>query len=185
LFHKEGKINRKNVSILLIASLFISFGAVSVATNFGWWVRLRFQFGLIPFEEPKSPCVAMTDVERGGLVIRPISDRYTLELMDFIASVVKGEETEVILEGKHPDVLSLMNRTIPRFNMGYLNSTRIRVFGTEYDVWYLEMWVRDEALYLNIRFQGLEHVVEKVYLIEDPELAMKAYDIMVEAWQKS
>jgi hypothetical protein len=34
--------------------------------------------------------------------------------------------------------------------MGWVNATKIRVFETEYDVYYLQMWVRDEALYLNV-----------------------------------
>ena len=156
------------------------FGAVTVATDFRWWIYLRFQFGLIPFEKPGSPMVEMRD-ELEGLVGRPISDRYLLKFMDFIASIVKVEEPKVIQEGKWGETPS-MNRTTPLFHMGWANSTRISVYGTEYDVWYLEMWVRDEALYLNIRFQGSEYVVEKLFLIEDPDLAAKAHHLMITAW---
>lgn len=106
--------------------------------------------------------------------------------MNLIASVIKGEEGEVILKGKPPDILNLMNRTEPRFHMGWGrdNTTKIRIFGTEYDVWYLEMWVREEALHLNIRYQEEEHIFEK-FLIDNPDTANEAHDLMLEAWGKS
>jgi len=110
-----------------------------------------------------------SDVE-GRNIIRSISGRYQLRLMDLIDSVTKGE-AEVVLEGRHPDVCPMMNRTVPRFSMGWVDPTMIRMFEAEYDVWHLEMWVGDEALYLNVRCQGEEHVAEKLFLIDDPGLA--------------
>jgi hypothetical protein len=78
-----------------------------------------------------------------------------------------------------------MNRTKPRFSVGWVNTAKIRMFEDEYNVWYLQMWVRDEVLYLNVRYQGEEYVIEKVFLVEDPELATEAYELMVEAWSES
>jgi len=46
------------------------------------------------------------------------------------------------------------------------------------------MWVQNEALYLNVRYQGEEHVVEKLFLIDDPDLATEAHELMVEAWSE-
>jgi hypothetical protein len=165
----------------IVASLIV-FNAISTA--FGWGICFRFYFGLLPFEESKSVSVEASDLE-GRYIVRPISDRYQLKFMNFIASATKGEEEEVILEGKHPDVLSLMNRTEPRFSMGWVNTTKIRIFETEYDIGYLQMWVQNEALYFNVRYQGEEHVVEKLFLIDDPDLATEAHELMVKAWYES
>ena len=173
----------KTTGIALALAFLIIFSAASVATAFGWGIRFRFYFGLLPFEESKSASVEASDLE-GRYIVRPISDRYQLKFMNFIASATTGEGEEVILEGKHPDVCSLMNRTEPRFHMGWVNTTKIRIFEAEYDVWYLQMWVRNEALYLNVRYQGEEYVVEKLFLIEDPDLATEAHDLMVEAWSE-
>lgn len=162
-----------------LALAFLIFSAALVATAFG--CEIRYYFGLLPFEESKSASVEASDLE-GRYIIRPISDRYQLKFMNFIASATTGEGEEVILEGKHPDVCSLMNRTEPRFNMGWGDTTKIRIYEAEYDAWYLQMWVRDEALYLNVRYQGEEYVVEKLFLIDDPDLANEAHELMVEAW---
>jgi hypothetical protein len=79
--------------------------------------------------------------------------------------------------------------------MGWLNPAWINFFGTEYNVCRLEMWVTQwiknetycgfspKALYLNIRFRSPDYLVEKVFLIEDPELAMDAFRLMVETYQ--
>ena len=175
-----------------MASLIV-FGTMSAATGFGWGIHVRFYFGLLPFEESKSASVEAYDLE-GKYIIRPISDRYQLKFMNFIALVTKGEKEEVILEGEdedpeglhdsEADVCSLMNRTEPHFSMGWVNTTKIRIFETEYDVWYLQMWVRNEALYLNVLYQGEEHVVEKLFLIDDPDLTTEAHELMVEAWSE-
>jgi hypothetical protein len=170
--------------ILALILTFLIILSVGAATAFGWGIHFRFYFGLLPFEQSKSASVEASDLE-GRYIVRPISDRYQLKFMNFIASVTKGEEGEVILEDKHPDVLSLMNRTEPRFSMGWVNPTKIRIFEAEYDVWYLQMWVRNEALYLNIRYQGEEYVVEKVFLIDNPDLATEAHELMVEAWYET
>ena len=175
-----GESDKKGACVALIVASLIVFGAI--ATGFGW--EIRFYFGLLPFEESKSASVEASDLE-GRYIIRPISDSYQLKFMNFIASAITGEEEDVILEGKHPDVCSLMNRTEPRFSMGWVNTTKIRIFETEYDVSYLEMWVRSEALYLNIRYQGEEYVVEKLFLIDDPDLANEASELMVEAWSET
>jgi len=174
-------MNKTTGRALALAFLII-FSAASVATTFGWGIR--FYFGLLPFEESKSASVMASDLE-GRDIIRPISDRYQLKFMNFIASATTGEEEEVILEGKHPDVCSLMNRTEPRFSMGWVNTTKIRIFETKYDAWYLQMWVRNEALYLNVRYQGEEYVIEKLFLIDDPDLTNEAHELMVEAWSET
>jgi hypothetical protein len=172
----------KTTGIALALAFLIIFSAALVSTSFGY--EIRFYFGLLPFEESKSASVEASDLD-GRYIIRPISDRYQLKFMNFITSATTsatiGEE-EVILEGKHPDVCSLMNRTEPRYSMGWVNTTKIRIFETEYDAWYLQMWVRSEALYLNVRYQGEEYVVEKLFLIDDPDLAAEAHELMVEAW---
>ena len=175
-------MNKKGACIAFIVASLIVFNAISTA--FGWEICFRFYFGLLPFKESKSASVEASDLE-GKYIVRPISDRYQLKFMNFIASVTKGEEEEVILEGKHPDVLSLMNRTEPRLSMGWVNTTKIRIFEDEYDVWHLQMWVRNEDLYLNVRYQGEEYVVEKLFLIDDPDLATEAHDLMMEAWYES
>jgi hypothetical protein len=174
---------KKATGIALALALLIIFSAASVATTFGWGIHVRFYFGLLPFEKSKSASVEAYDLE-GRYIVRPISDRYQLKFMNFIASATRGEEEEVILEGKHPDVLSLMNRTEPRFHMGWVNTTKIRIFETEYDAGYLQMWIRNEALYLNVRYQGEEYVIEKLLLIDDPDLATEAHELMVEAWSE-
>jgi len=173
-------MKKTNLAFVLAFLVILSVGA---ATAFGWGIRFRFYFGLLPYEQSKSVSVEAYDLE-GRYIVRPISDRYQLKFMNFIALVTKGEEGEVTLEGKHPDICSLMNRTTPRFNMGWGDTTKIRIFETEYDVWYLQMWVRDEALYLNVRYRGDEHVVEKLFLIDDPGLAAEAHDLMLEAFFK-
>ena len=173
-------MKKTNLALILAFLIILS---VSAATAFGWGIRFRFYFGLLPFEKSKSATVEAYDLVE-GYIIRPISDRYQLKFMNFITSVTKGEEGEVILEGKHPDVLSLMNRTKPRFSVGWVNTTKIRIFEDEYNVWYLQMWGRNEDLYLNVRYQGEEYVVEKLFLIEDPELATEAHELMVEAWSE-
>jgi len=172
----------KTTGIALALAFLIIFSTASFATAFGWGIRFRFYFGLLPFEESKSASVEASDLE-GRYIVRPISDRYQLKFMNFIASATTGEE-EIILEGKHPDVCSLMNRTEPRFSMGWVNTTKIRIFEAEYDAWYLQMWVRNEALYLNVRYQGEEYVIEKLFLIDDPDLATEAHELMVEAWSE-
>jgi len=173
-------MKKTNIALVFAFLIILSVGA---ATAFGWGIRFRFYFGLLPYERSKSVSVEASDL-KGGYVVRPISDLYQLKFMNFIASVTKGEEGEVILEGKHPDVCSLMNRTTPRFHMGWgwVNTTKIRIFETKYDVWYLQMWVRDEALYLNMRYRSDEHVIEKLFLIDDPGLAAEAHDLMLEAF---
>ena len=173
-------VTRTSIALVFL----IVFSAVFVATAFGLGIRFRFYFGLLPFEESRSASVEASDLE-GRYIVRPISDHYQLKFMNFISLVTKGEEEEVILEGKHPDVLSLMNGTKSRFSMGWVNTTKIRTFQAEYDVWYLEMWVREEALYLNVRYQGKEYVVEKLFLIDDPDLATEANELMVRAWSES
>jgi len=170
----------KKIKIALIFAFLIILCAGAAMTAFGWGIRFRFYFGLLPFEESKSVSVEAFDLEE-RYIVRPISDWYQLRFMNFIASATKGEE-KVILEGRHPDVCSSMNRTVPRYNMGWRNTAKIRIFETEYDVYYLQMWVRDEALYLNVRIQGEEHVIEKLFLIEDPELATEVHDLMLEAF---
>jgi hypothetical protein len=174
-------LNKKVACIALIVASLIVF---SLPTGFGWGIHVRFCLGLLPFKESKSASVEASGLE-GRYIVRPISDRYQLKFMNFIASVIKGGEGEVILEGKHPDVLSLMNRTEPRFHMGWVNTTKIRIFEAEYDVWYLQMWVRNKDLYLNVRYQGEEYVIEKLFLIDDPDLAIEAHDLMMEAWYES
>jgi hypothetical protein len=173
----------EKTSLALVIAFLILLSAGAAMTAFGWGARIRFYFGLLPFEESRSASVMASDVE-GSNIIRPISDRHQLRFTDLIASVTKGEG-EVVLEGRHPDVCSLMNRTVPRFSMGWVDPTRIRLFEAEYDVWYIEMWVRDEVLYLNLRCQGEEHVAEKLFLIDDPGLAAEAHDLMMEAWSES
>jgi len=173
----------KKIKLALIFAFLIILCAGAAMMAFGWGIRLRFYFGLLPFEKSKSASVEASDLEE-GYIIRPISDWYQLRFMDLIASVTKGEG-EVILEGRHPDVCSSMNRSIPRFHMGWENAAEIRIFEAEYDVHYLQMWVRDEALYLNVRYRGEEHVVEKLFLIDDPDLATEASELMVEAWRES
>ena len=174
-------MNKKGAYVALIVASLIVFSAI--LTGFGWGIQVRFCLGLLPFKVSKSAAVEASDLE-GRYIVRPISDRYQLKFMNFIASVTKGEEEEVILEGMHPEVCSLMNRTEPRFHMGWVNTTKIRIFQAEYDVWYLQMWVRNEALYLNVRYKGEEYVVEKIFLIDDPDLATEAHDLMVEAWSE-
>ena len=174
----------KKINLALILAFLLILSVSAVTTAFGWGIRFRFYFGLLPFEESKSASVEAYDLE-GRYIVRPISDHYQSKFMNFIASVTKGEKEEVILEGKHPDVLSLMNRTEPRFHMGWVNTTKIRIYESEYDVWYLQMWVRNEALYLNVRYQGEEYVIEKLFLIDDPDLATEAHELMVEAWSES
>jgi len=172
----------KKIKLALIFAFLIILCAGAAMTAFGWGIRFRFYFGLLPFEESKSVSVEAFDLEE-RYIVRPISDWYQLRFMSFIASATKGEE-KVILEGKHQDVLSLMNRTEPRFSMGWVNTTKIRIFETEYDAWYLQMWVRNESLYLNVRYQGEEYVIEKLFLIDDPDLANEAHELMVEAWSE-
>jgi hypothetical protein len=188
--YRWGKLNKKGAGVALIMVSFIVFGAISVVTDFGWVIYVRFYFNLLPFEESKSASVAMIDESTDSLVVRPISKRYQLKMMDFIVSVTKGDEI-VVLEGKHGE-MPLMNRTVPRYSMGWVNPTSIKLFGTEYDVWYLEMWVREEALYLNIRYREVDYVTEKLFLVAapnlahvDPELAKKAYALLLDIWSKS
>ena len=177
-------MNKKAVGIALIVTFLIIFIGVSAATSSGWVISVRFYFGLLPFEESKSASVAMMDEPRDTLLVRPISYGYQMRFIDLITLALKGEEPEVAHEWKHIETPSL-SRTVPRYSMGWVNPTKIRVFETECDVSYLEMWVRDEALYLNIRYQGEGYLDERLFLIEDPDLAVEAYDLMVEAWYES
>ena len=172
----------KKTSPALILAFIAILSVAAAATSFGWVIRFRFYFGLPPFDRSNSASVAMMD-EKENFRIRPISDRYQLKFMSFISSTMNQEETEVILEGKHGE-MPLMNRTEPRYGMGWVNPTKIRVFEAEYDVWYLQMWVRDERLYLNVRYQGEEYVIDKAFLIDDPDLAIVARELMVEAWHE-
>jgi hypothetical protein len=47
------------------------------------------------------------------------------------------------------------------------------------------MWVNNEALYLNIRYKSEEYVVEKLFLIDDPALAIEAHDLIMDAWSEN
>jgi hypothetical protein len=170
-------------NLALILAFLIIFSVVSVATAFGWGIRFKFYFGLLPFDKPGSPSIAMTDEIEGGLVIRVMPDYYTFKLMSFVASVVKEEPSEIVYLGKNGDDFFL-NRTTPRLHMGWLNGAKIRIFENRYDVWYLGMWVRDETIYLRIKYREVD-TFGKLFLIEDPGLAKKAYDLMVEAWSES
>jgi hypothetical protein len=51
--------------------MIVSAGAA--VTAFGWGTRLRFYFGLLPYEQSKSASVEAFDLEE-GYIIRPISD---------------------------------------------------------------------------------------------------------------
>ena len=172
----------KMVGLLAIAAIMAL--VVSVSTTLGWVISFRFYFHVLPFERSKSASVAMIDDTKGVLVIRPISDRRQLRMMDLIASVVKGEELETVLLWKHGDAPP-PNRTTPRYSMGWENATNITVFGAEYVVWLIEMWARNGTLFLNVRYQGEADVFEKLYLVEDPLIASKAVDLMREAWYGS
>lgn len=169
----------KIVGLLAIAAILAL--VVSVSTALGWVIRFRFYFHILPFERSKSASVAMIDDTRGVLVIRPISDGHQLRMLDFIASVVKGEEPKSVLLGKHGEAPPL-NRTTPRYSMGWVNATEITIFGVEYVVWHMEIWARNGTLFMNVRYQGAEDVFEKLYLVEDPLLTSGAVDLMVEAW---
>jgi len=171
-------MKKRNLAIISAFSIILCAGAAMTAL--GWGMRIRFYFGLLPFEESKSASVEAFDLEE-RYIVRPVSDLHQLRFMNLITSATKAEG-EVILDGWHPGVFPSVNRTVPRFHMGWVDPTRITVFGTEYDVCYLEMWVIDEALYLNVRHQGEEDVVGTLFLIEDPELATKARDLMMEAF---
>jgi len=172
-------MRKRNLTIISAFSIILCAG--TAMTALGWGIRIRFYFGLLPFEESKSASVESFNLEE-GYIVRPVSDWYQLRFMNLIASV-KGEG-EVVLEGRHSDVCSLMNRTVPRFHMGWGNATEIRIFEDEYDVYYLQMWVRDEALYLNVRYRGEDHVIEKLFLIDDPDLVAEASELMGEAWHE-
>lgn len=183
------KITKKRVAyaigIALILAIII-FVIASVVYEFEWIFSLRFQLGLVPFEKPAFVDIATPFID--GEEIRPIeSDHDILKIMDFIASIAKSEK-------KYPEVNA--NRTLPRFEMAWSLPARINIFGTEYKVWRLELWVtkwiknensiggfRPEALYLNIRFQETDNVSEKIFQIEDPELTMDAFRLLIDAYK--
>lgn len=174
---------RKKFIPLSIVTLVILLGAISIATNFEWVIRFRFHFDLLPFKKSESAAVAMVDKNDGILVVRPVSDHYQLKMMSLIKST-SVEKVNLVMEDKHYDNPS-MNRTVPRYSMGWFKPVDILLFGESYRLWFLQMWVEDDALYVNLRYQGGEEIMERLFSIQERDLANSAYELMMDAWNKN
>lgn len=170
------------IGLVLVLSV-ILFVEESVAYELEWVYTLRFQLGLIPFEKPAFVVIATP--LNGGEKRHPVeSDREILKIMDFIIYAARSERKYVEVN---------VSQKLPSFEMGWSQPAEISLFRVKYKVWRLELWMTEfnysgfspKSLYLRTIFQDADNAATKLFQIEDPELTMKAFRLLMEAYEAS